>query len=95
MSNNLKVLDLFRMIRTGEIVAKENWVIVMKTITWRISGSIITFVLATGATGSAKVGALYMVVRGLVGVIWYMCHEKIWFWIQKRKNQKTLDINAK
>ena len=69
-----------------KFLARENIVIIMKTITYRSMSSFLTFLAAWGVTGSAKAGGLVMIVRGALGIIWYMSHEKIWYWLKKRFN---------
>lgn len=69
-----------------ENLRKENAVIVIKTITYRSISAFLTFLAAWGVTGSAKAGGAVMIVRGTMGIIWYMSHEKIWYWLKKKFN---------
>lgn len=67
-----------------KLIARENMIIVIKTITYRSMSSFLTFLAAWGVTGSAKAGGAVMLVRGAMGIIWYMSHEKIWYWLKKK-----------
>ena len=69
-----------------KFLARENIVIIMKTITYRAMSAFLTFMAAWGVTGSAKTGGMVMLFRGALGIIWYMSHEKIWYWLKKRFN---------
>jgi len=65
------------------ILKKENSIIATKTLTYKLTSSFITFLMAWGATGSATAGGIFAIVRGLIGLVWYAVHEKIWFFIMK------------
>lgn len=67
-----------------KFVARENMIIVFKTVTYRSMSSFLTFLAATLVTGSPSKGGLIMIVRGAMGIIWYMSHEKIWYWLKKK-----------
>jgi uncharacterized membrane protein len=69
-----------------KFIARENMIIVIKTITYRCMSSFLTFLAAWGVTGSAKAGGLVMLFRGALGIVWYMSHEKIWFKLKKKFN---------
>jgi uncharacterized membrane protein len=67
-----------------KFIARENMIIVIKTITYRCMSSFLTFLAATLVTGSPKKGGLVMLIRGAMGIIWYMSHEKIWYKLKKK-----------
>jgi uncharacterized membrane protein len=69
-----------------KFIARENIIIVIKTITYRCMSSFLTFLAATLVTGSPSKGGIIMLVRGAMGIIWYMSHEKIWYWLKKKFN---------
>ena len=69
-----------------KFIARENIIIIIKTITYRCMSSFLTFLAATMVTGSAKKGGLVMLLRGAMGIIWYMSHEKIWYKLKKKFN---------
>jgi uncharacterized membrane protein len=70
--------------KINEFVANENVVILIKTLTYRSMSSFLTFLAAWGVTGSAKAGGIVMLVRGALGIVWYMSHEKIWYGLKKK-----------
>ena len=69
-----------------KFIARENIIIVIKTITYRCMSSFLTFLAATLVTGSPSKGGIIMLVRGAMGIVWYMSHEKIWYWLKKKFN---------
>jgi uncharacterized membrane protein len=68
------------------IIKRENSIIVIKTITYRCMSSFLTFLAATMVTGSPSKGGMVMIIRGAMGIVWYMSHEKIWYWLKKKFN---------
>ena len=62
---------------------RENVLILIKTVTFKMVSSLLTFVLAWGATGSATTGGIVAISRGILGIIWYAVHEKIWVIIRR------------
>lgn len=68
------------------LIARENIIIIIKTVTYRCISSLLTFIAAWGVTGSATAGGLVALFRGMLGIIWYMSHEKIWYWLKKKFN---------
>lgn len=84
----MTILEKIRSSLTKEklykFIARENMIIIIKTITYRCMSSFLTFLAATMVTGSAKKGGLVMILRGAMGIIWYMSHEKIWYWLKKK-----------
>jgi uncharacterized membrane protein len=64
---------------------KENTLILVKTITYRVTSSLATFIIAWLATGSYTTGGIVAISRGLFGTVWYAVHEKIWSVIKKNK----------
>lgn len=82
----LKILELLNLEKLHNFIARENIIIVIKTITYRCISSLLTFIAAWGVTGSAKAGGLVMLLRGALGIVWYMSHEKIWYWLKRKFN---------
>jgi len=65
-------------------LARENIIILIKTITYRCISSLLTFLAAWGVTGSAKAGGFVMLARGALGIVWYILHEKLWYWLKRK-----------
>ena len=72
-----------------KFLKKENSIIAIKTVTYKLTGSLITFLMAWGATGSVAAGGAFAILRGLIGFIWYAVHEKIWFIIIRMIERKS------
>jgi len=51
----------------------------LKTITWRIVGTINTFLLSWLITGSIKIGATIGAVEVITKMVLYYFHERIWY----------------
>jgi len=51
----------------------------LKTITWRIVGTIDTFLLSWLITGSIKIGATIGAVEVITKMALYYFHERIWY----------------
>jgi uncharacterized membrane protein len=51
----------------------------LKTITWRIVGTIDTFLLSWLITGSIKIGATIGAVEVITKMVLYYFHERIWY----------------
>jgi len=62
----------------------ENSIIVMKTITYRISGSALTFLVAFWVTQSVGASSMVTIIRGLFGMLLYAGHDKIWEIIKRK-----------
>lgn len=62
----------------------ENSIIVMKTITYRISGSALTFLVTFWVTSSVGASTMVTVARGLLGMILYAGHDKVWEIIKRK-----------
>ena len=52
---------------------------VLKTITWRIVGTLDTFLLSWLITGSIKIGAAIGGIEVLTKMILYYLHERAWY----------------
>ena len=59
------------------MVAKKRHI--LKTITWRIVGTLDTFLLSWLITGSIKIGAAISVVEIVTKMILYYLHERAWY----------------
>lgn len=67
------------------LIKNENTIILIKTISYKIVSSTMTFTVAWVATGSITTGGIIAIARGLLGMVWYATHEKIWFFIEKKR----------
>ena len=58
----------------------------LKTLTWRITASLDTFVIAWIITGDWKMGGSFSVVEVITKMFFYYFHERIWNkikWVRK------------
>jgi uncharacterized membrane protein len=51
---------------------------VVKTISWRVTVSVISFIISYWITGSLELAGLLMVSKVAVNSVWYFFHERIW-----------------
>ena len=51
---------------------------IAKTISWRILGTLDTFILSWVLTGSVKIGAAIGGAEVLIKTILYFIHERVW-----------------
>jgi uncharacterized membrane protein len=51
---------------------------VAKTISWRVTVSIISFVISYWLTGSLELAGMLMASKVIVNSIWYFIHERLW-----------------
>lgn len=51
----------------------------LKTITWRIVGTIDTFLLSWLITGSIRIGATIGAVEIVTKMVLYYFHERVWY----------------
>jgi len=51
----------------------------LKTITWRIVGTLDTFILSWLITGSLKLGATIGAVEIITKMVLYYFHERLWY----------------
>lgn len=51
---------------------------ILKTISWRVTASIDTFLIAWVVTGKPMVGGAIALGEILTKLIWYYLHERIW-----------------
>lgn len=63
------------------MVAKKRHI--LKTITWRIVGTLDTFLLSWLITGSAKIGAAIGGIEIVTKMILYYFHERAWYKFSK------------
>ena len=61
----------------------------LKTITWRIVGTLDTFLLSWFITGSLKIGATIGGIEVITKMVLYYFHERIWY------NYSKYGINKK
>ena len=61
----------------------------LKTVTWRILGTLDTFLLSWLITGSLKLGATIGAVEIITKMVLYYFHERIWY------NYSKYGINKK
>jgi len=61
----------------------------LKTITWRIVGTLDTFLLSWLITGSLKLGATIGAVEIITKMVLYYFHERVWY------NYSKYGINKK
>jgi len=64
---------------------------IAKTITWRIVGSIDTFILATFFSGSFETGGWIAITEVITKTILYYFHERAWYsynWEKSNRNRK-------
>ena len=60
---------------------------VVKTISWRVTVSIISFVISYWLTGSLELAGMLMASKVIVNSVWYFVHERIWNKIQFGKDE--------
>jgi uncharacterized membrane protein len=63
------------------MVAKKRHI--LKTITWRIVGTLDTFLLSWLITGSIKLGAAIGAVEVITKMVLYYLHERAWYKLSK------------
>lgn len=63
------------------MVAKKRHI--LKTITWRIVGTLDTFLLSWLITGSIKLGAAIGAVEVVTKMVLYYLHERAWYKLSK------------
>ena len=68
------------------MVAKKRHIV--KTITWRIVGTLDTFLLSWLITGSAKIGAAIGGIEIVTKMILYYFHERAWYSYRPNRNRK-------
>ena len=68
------------------MVAKKRHIV--KTITWRIVGTLDTFLLSWLITGSAKIGAAIGGIEIVTKMILYYFHERGWYKFSKFGTKK-------
>lgn len=56
---------------------------ILKTITWRIVGTLDTFLLSWLITGSIKLGAAIGAVEVITKMVLYYLHERAWYKLSK------------
>jgi uncharacterized membrane protein len=60
---------------------------VVKTISWRVTVSIISFVISYWLTGSLELAGMLMASKVIVNSVWYFVHERIWNKIKFGKDE--------
>jgi uncharacterized membrane protein len=64
---------------------------VAKTISWRVTVSIISFVISYWLTGSLELAGMLMASKVVVNSIWYFIHERLWNKINFGKQDNKAD----
>lgn len=67
----------------------------VKTITWRIVGSLDTWLLAFFVTKSAGKGGLIAAAEVITKMILYYLHERVWYRIQYGVNDENHSVSKK
>ena len=65
---------------------------VVKTISWRVTVSIISFVISYWLTGSLELAGMLMASKVVVNSVWYFVHERIWNKINFGKQDNKVDV---
>jgi uncharacterized membrane protein len=65
---------------------------VVKTISWRVTVSIISFVISYWLTGSLELAGMLMASKVVVNSVWYFVHERIWNKINFGKQDNKADV---
>jgi uncharacterized membrane protein len=65
---------------------------VVKTISWRVTVSIISFVISYWLTGSLELAGMLMASKVVVNSVWYFVHERIWNKINFGKRDNKADV---
>ena len=65
---------------------------IVKTLTWRVTASLTTFIIAWILTGDMIVGASIGSIEAIAKIFLYYFHERIWNNISWAKNQIILLI---
>ena len=51
---------------------------VIKTVSWRVTVSILSFIISYWLTGSLELAGMLMVSKVVVNSVWYFLHERLW-----------------
>jgi uncharacterized membrane protein len=51
---------------------------VVKTVSWRVTVSILSFIISYWLTGSLELAGMLMVSKVVVNSVWYFLHERLW-----------------
>ena len=51
---------------------------VVKTVSWRVTVSIFSFIISYWLTGSLELAGMLMASKVVVNSIWYFLHERLW-----------------
>ena len=62
-----------------------------KTVTWRIVGTIDTFLLSWAITGDAFIGLQIGLVETITKMVLYFFHERVWYKINLSKSGRVLE----
>ncbi len=52
---------------------------IAKAFTWRVVGTVDTFILAWFLTGSIELGAAFSAIEVLTKTVLYYLHERVWY----------------
>ena len=61
---------------------------IAKTLTWRITASLITFVIVWIITGDWRIGGFIATIEIITKMFFYYFHERIWIKIKWGTNKK-------
>jgi uncharacterized membrane protein len=61
---------------------------IAKTLTWRITASLITFVIVWIITGDWRIGGFIATIEVITKMFFYYFHERIWIKIKWGTNKK-------
>ena len=51
---------------------------VIKAVSWRVTVSILSFIISYWLTGSLELAGMLMVSKVVVNSVWYFLHERLW-----------------
>jgi uncharacterized membrane protein len=49
-----------------------------KTVSWRVTVSVFSYLITWAVTGSAELAGLLLVSKAGFNTVWYFAHERIW-----------------
>lgn len=66
------------------IFCNDNFLITAKMLTYRVLGSTTTFLFIWGVTGKATESGAATLAIGIVRMVEYWLHEKLWRWLEHK-----------
>ncbi|MEJ2125484.1 MAG: DUF2061 domain-containing protein [Alphaproteobacteria bacterium] len=78
-------------VKFSTISQEKSWRSLIKAISWRVTGSVDTFILAAIFTGSLKISAAIGATEIFTKIILYYLHERFWnrISIGREKNESV------